>query len=637
MKYARPGFSPRSRPAACPPGSTGPPPTTPRAWSMRPARSARFSVAHDRAGLADADARPAPGRGGRGGDRARRRPGSWTRCGRRDHRGGDHAPAGEDLRERHVASGRKTTASTRSCWPTCCARTGRGCGRWSPTARRPSRCGRCPRPQGPGRPAGRGLQPAARPPADPRSPARRACFTRWTPAVAGVPGPFRVPDAGRRPRRGGLAAWLATVRLPRRAPTRPQLLAAAALPRRGGATGEQGAASAQVTRALAGRAGQPRTPRSRPWKPRSPPSSPPTPTRTSSPRLPRSGTVRAARLLAEIGDCRARFPDPQALICLAGVAPVTRQSGKHKAVTFRWAVKQAAPRRGLRLRRRLPPRQPLGRPHLQRRPSPAAKTTPTRSASSPAPGCMSSGTAGSSIPYDPARHRALQRTLEQQQDPDGGTADGAGTDGDRRAHGRASRLHSRALPQRSRHRADHPARDLPPRPDFAACIREDTSFTDGTPMAWIDWDAAITALQAGNLPASSGERSILQLAASIANGNPVALRKTHRHPRQRQPPAPSPPSATRQEPTPANRQGNYLRPPPSPRRGPHPPQPKTQTALSAATWTQGNWHLLADPAARFTDLGPDWHERKTDRDRKIRTRLRQLQALGLDVTITPAA
>jgi transposase len=56
--------------------------------------------------------------------------------------------------------------------------------------------------------------------------------------------------------------------------------------------------------------------------------------------LPRSGTVRAARLLTEIGDCRARFPDPQALICLAGAAPSTRQSGKHKAVTFRWAVRK---------------------------------------------------------------------------------------------------------------------------------------------------------------------------------------------------------------------------------------------------------------------------------------------------------
>jgi transposase len=49
------------------------------------------------------------------------------------------------------------------------------------------------------------------------------------------------------------------------------------------------------------------------------------------------------------------------------------------------------------------------------------------------------------------------------------------------------------------------------------------------------------------------------------------------------------------------------------------------------------WHLLSDPAARFTDLGPDWHTRKADRDRKIRTHLRQLEALGLDVTITPRA
>jgi transposase len=54
--------------------------------------------------------------------------------------------------------------------------------------------------------------------------------------------------------------------------------------------------------------------------------------------LPRSGTVRAARLLAEIGDCRARFPTPESVACLAGVAPSTRQSGKHRAVGFRWAA-----------------------------------------------------------------------------------------------------------------------------------------------------------------------------------------------------------------------------------------------------------------------------------------------------------
>jgi transposase len=53
--------------------------------------------------------------------------------------------------------------------------------------------------------------------------------------------------------------------------------------------------------------------------------------------LPRSGSVRAASLLAEIGDCRARFPTPEALISLAGMAPSTRQSGKTRIVGFRWS------------------------------------------------------------------------------------------------------------------------------------------------------------------------------------------------------------------------------------------------------------------------------------------------------------
>lgn len=54
--------------------------------------------------------------------------------------------------------------------------------------------------------------------------------------------------------------------------------------------------------------------------------------------LPRAGTVRAARLLAEIGDARGRFPTPDSLTCLAGVAPATRQSGKLTTVGFRWAA-----------------------------------------------------------------------------------------------------------------------------------------------------------------------------------------------------------------------------------------------------------------------------------------------------------
>ena len=47
------------------------------------------------------------------------------------------------------------------------------------------------------------------------------------------------------------------------------------------------------------------------------------------------------------------------------------------------------------------------------------------------------------------------------------------------------------------------------------------------------------------------------------------------------------------------------------------------------------WHLLADPEARFPDLGPDWHARKTDKDKKTRSHLRQIRALGWDVALTP--
>lgn len=53
--------------------------------------------------------------------------------------------------------------------------------------------------------------------------------------------------------------------------------------------------------------------------------------------LPRAGQVRAAALLVEIGDVRERFPTPESLACLAGAAPSTRQSGQHRAVTFRFA------------------------------------------------------------------------------------------------------------------------------------------------------------------------------------------------------------------------------------------------------------------------------------------------------------
>ena len=51
--------------------------------------------------------------------------------------------------------------------------------------------------------------------------------------------------------------------------------------------------------------------------------------------LPKGGMVRAATLLAEIGDARGRFPTDDALAALADCAPSTRRSGKLHAVTFR--------------------------------------------------------------------------------------------------------------------------------------------------------------------------------------------------------------------------------------------------------------------------------------------------------------
>jgi len=51
-----------------------------------------------------------------------------------------------------------------------------------------------------------------------------------------------------------------------------------------------------------------------------------------------SSTCHLDDARAEIGDARGRFPTPESLVCLAGAAPSTRQSGKVKIVTFRWAV-----------------------------------------------------------------------------------------------------------------------------------------------------------------------------------------------------------------------------------------------------------------------------------------------------------
>ena len=45
------------------------------------------------------------------------------------------------------------------------------------------------------------------------------------------------------------------------------------------------------------------------------------------------------------------------------------------------------------------------------------------------------------------------------------------------------------------------------------------------------------------------------------------------------------------------------------------------------------WHLLADPAARFRELGARYYASRTDTGRKTRNHVRQLEALGFTVTL----
>jgi len=49
------------------------------------------------------------------------------------------------------------------------------------------------------------------------------------------------------------------------------------------------------------------------------------------------------------------------------------------------------------------------------------------------------------------------------------------------------------------------------------------------------------------------------------------------------------------------------------------------------------WRLLADPTARYHDLGSDYHTRRLHTERQLRNHLAQLAALGYRVTVEPAA
>ena len=95
--------------------------------------------------------------------------------------------------------------------------------------------------------------------------------------------------------------------------------------------------------------------------------------------LPRSGTFRAARLLAEIGDCRSPLSHP-GIVGLPGrsraLHPPIRQSQTRRIPLGR---RQTTPRRGHRLRRRQQTRQPLGCRRLQPRHRPRTRPPPRSS------------------------------------------------------------------------------------------------------------------------------------------------------------------------------------------------------------------------------------------------------------------
>jgi Transposase IS116/IS110/IS902 family len=115
--------------------------------------------------------------------------------------------------------------------------------------------------------------------------------------------------------------------------------------------------------------------------------------------LPRTQALRAARLLAEIGDARGRFPTPEALGSLAGVSPSTRQSvANFETPSWSGPATRGCPVRG--------PLTSTSAPAL------AATTILMPCASWPAPGCMSCGAAGKTAsPTTPPTTAALNASI----------------------------------------------------------------------------------------------------------------------------------------------------------------------------------------------------------------------------------
>jgi transposase len=83
--------------------------------------------------------------------------------------------------------------------------------------------------------------------------------------------------------------------------------------------------------------------------------------------FPGLGSLTGARVLAEIGDDRARFADARALKAYAGAAPVTRASGKSRVVSHRHIKNQRLAHAGFLWALSSLRASPQAKAHYQRR------------------------------------------------------------------------------------------------------------------------------------------------------------------------------------------------------------------------------------------------------------------------------
>ena len=125
-------------------------------------------------------------------------------------------------------------------------------------------------------------------------------------------------------------------------------------------------------------------------------------------RSPRS-VITAATMLAEMGDCRARYPTRDALAGDAGQAAVALESGKRKVACFRWACNKRLRDAFDTLADSSRHHNPWAADHYARaigrgHDHPRATRTLGRAWCRVVWSCWQTRT-----PYDPARHRALQQ------------------------------------------------------------------------------------------------------------------------------------------------------------------------------------------------------------------------------------